>query len=160
MAKNVQTVVDKVGLLAQAQAEYEALVEEIRDHFQQARQLIEQAGELSGTDPQEAAQVRQLLDQAEYFETLGNRKDGHERLEIHRRINELEHEVSSLKEVLQFNERVLARQRQALEDAKEEAVAMVQRAEERIQETERTLDYQIARLKELEGKADESEAYT
>ncbi|WP_339158074.1 hypothetical protein MKX50_25130 [Paenibacillus sp. FSL W8-0186] len=151
MAKSVQAVEEKMGLLAQEQAEYEALVEEIRDHFQQARKLREQAGELSGTDPQAATKVRQLLDQAEYFETLGDRKDGYERLEIHRRINELEREVSSLKEFLQFNERVLARQRQALEDAKEEAVAMVQRAEERIQETERTLDYQMARLKELEG---------
>jgi len=123
-----------VGLLAQAQAE------ELR-----------QPG--MSMDPQAAAQVRaevrQLLDQAEYFETLGNQKDGHPRLEIHPRIIELEREVSSLKEVLQFNERVLARQWQELEDAKEEAVAMVQRAEVRIPETERTLDYQMARLKEL-----------
>ncbi len=65
-----------------------------------------------GANPQAAAEVRQLLDQAEYFETLGNRKDGQERLEIHRRINDLEREVSSLREVLQFNERVLDRQRQ------------------------------------------------
>ncbi|GIO38152.1 hypothetical protein J41TS12_30130 [Paenibacillus antibioticophila] len=123
-----------MGLLAQAQAE------ELR-----------QPG--MSMDPQAAAQVRaevrQLLDQAEYFETLGNQKDGHPRLEIHPRIIELEREVSSLKEVLQFNERVLARQWQELEDAKEEAVAMVQRAEVRIPETERTLDYQMARLKEL-----------
>ncbi len=37
MAKSVQAIEEKVGLLAQVQAEYEALVEEIRDHFQQAR---------------------------------------------------------------------------------------------------------------------------
>lgn len=78
MAKNVQAVEEKLGLFAQAQAEYDALVEEISDHFQQARKLREQAGELSGTDPQAATKVRQLLDQAEYFETLGNRKDGYE----------------------------------------------------------------------------------
>jgi len=47
---------------------------------------------------------------------------------------------------------VLARQRKELEEAKEEAAAMVQRAEERIQDTERLIAYEMAKLAELEAK--------
>ncbi|GED33953.1 hypothetical protein P9761_17925 [Brevibacillus centrosporus] len=46
---------------------------------------------------------------------------------------------------------MLARQQQELEEAREEAAAMVQRADERVQETERILAYEMAKLAELEG---------
>ncbi|WP_197258970.1 hypothetical protein [Paenibacillus dendritiformis] len=46
---------------------------------------------------------------------------------------------------------MLARQKKELEVAKEEAAAMIRRAEERIQETEQLLASQRAKLEELEG---------
>ncbi|USG64622.1 hypothetical protein NDK47_21130 [Brevibacillus ruminantium] len=155
MAKQTQ---EKVGLLAQAQAEYEAIVEEVRGYCQKARELRQQADELKrsgSTDPQVATEVNKLLEQAEYFDQLADQKDGHPRLEAISRIEDLQREVSGLRETKQHNESVLARQHKELEEAKEEAVVMIRRAEERIQETEQLLADQVAKLEELEGNRHE-----
>ncbi|ERM18913.1 hypothetical protein P615_01175 [Brevibacillus laterosporus PE36] len=50
---------------------------------------------------------------------------------------------------------MLARQQKELEEAKEEAAAMVQRAEERVQETERLIAYEMEKLAELVGNKGE-----
>ena len=155
MAKQTQ---EKVGLLTQAQAEYEAIVEEVRGYCQKARELRQQADELKrsgSTDPQVATEVNKLLEQAEYFDQLADQKDGHPRLEAIRRIEDLQREVSGLRETIQHNESVLARQHKELEEAKEEAAVMIRRAEERIQETEQLLADQVAKLEELEGNRHE-----
>ncbi|CAM3661689.1 hypothetical protein EDM52_08435 [Brevibacillus invocatus] len=155
MAKQTQ---EKVGLLAQAQAEYEAIVEEVRGNCQKARELRQQADELKrcgSTDPQVATEVNKLLEQAEYFDQLADQKDGHPRLEAIRRIEDLQREVSGLREIIQYNENVLGRQHKELEEAKEEAAVMIRRAEERIQETEQLLADQVAKLEELEGNRHE-----
>lgn len=145
---------ETVRSIAQAQADYERLMDEIRDYCQKAKQLREQAAELkrSGrTDSQVGTDMRQLLDQAEQLEMLADQKDGHPRLEALRYIEELQREASALRGTVQHNQAVLARQRKELEEAREEAIAMVQRAEERVQETEQLLAYEIAKLAELEG---------
>lgn len=149
-----QTVEETVRSIAQAQAEYEKLVEEVRGYCRKARELREQAAELkrSGrTDSQVGAEMRQLLDQAEQYELLADQQDGHPRLEAIRHIEDLQREASALRGTVQYNQSVLARQRKELEEAKEEVAAMVQRAEERVQETERLLAYEMAKLAELEG---------
>lgn len=151
MAKQVQ---EKVGLIAHAEAEYEAIVEEVRGYCQKARELRQQAHELrrSGSiDPLVASEVRKLLEQAEYFDQLADRMDGHPRLEAIRRLEDLQREASGLRETVQHNESVLARQKKELDVAKEEAAAMIRRAEERIQETEKLVASQMAKLEELEG---------
>lgn len=149
-----ETAEETVRSIAQAKADYEQLMDDIRDYCQQAKQLREQAAELkrSGrTDSQVGTELRQLLDQAEQLEMLADQKDGHPRLEALRYIEELQREASALRGTVQHNQTVLTRQRKELEEAKEEAVAMVQRAEERVQETEQLLAYEMARLAELEG---------
>lgn len=154
MAKKVQAVEEKLGLIAQAEAEYEAIVEEVRGYCQKARELRQQADELrhSGNiDPQLATEVNKLLEQAEYFDQLADEQDGHPRLEAIRRLEELQREASGLRETVQHNESVLARQKQELDVAKEEAAAMIRRAEERIRETKQILVFQMAKLEELEG---------
>ena len=91
MTKRVQAVEEKVGLIAQAQEEYEEIVEEVQGYCQQARELRKQADELrrsGSTDPKMATQIRQLLEQADYFDQLADQKDGHPRLEALRRIND------------------------------------------------------------------------
>lgn len=149
-----ETAEETVRSIAQAQADYEQLMDEIRDYCQQAKNLRERAAELkrSGrTDSQVGAEIRQLLDQAEQFELLADQKDGHPRLEALRYIEDLQREASALRGAVQHNQAVLARQRKELEEAKEEAAVMVKRAEERVQETEQLLAYEIAKLAELEG---------
>lgn len=151
---DVEVVEESVRSIAQAQADYEQLMEEIRDNCKQAKQLREQAAELkrSGrTDSQVGAEIRQLLDQAEQFERLADQKDGHLRLEALRYIEDLQREAFTLRGTVQHNQAVLARQQKELEEAKEEAAAMVQRAEERVQKTEQLLAYEMAKLEELEG---------
>ena len=151
MAKQVQ---EKVGLIAQAEAEYEAIVEEVRGYCEKARTLRQQADELrrSGSiDPQVATEVRKLLEQAEYFDQLADEKDRYPRREAIRRLEELQRGASGLRETVQHNESVLTRQKKEWEVAKEEAAAMIRRAEERIQETEQLLASQMAKLEELEG---------
>lgn len=158
MAKREQVVTEVVGetvrSIAQAEADYEQLMDEIRGYWQRARDLRKKAAELklSGrTDAQVGAEIRQLLDQAERFELLGDQKDSHEKLEAIRYIEDLQREASALRGTVQHNQAVLARQRKELEEAREEAMVMVQRAEERVQETEQLLAYEIAKLAELEG---------
>ncbi len=158
MAKREQVVEEvveeTVRSITQAQADYEQLMDEIRDYWQRARDLREKAAELklSGrTDAQVGAEIRQLLDQAERFELLGDQKDRHEKQEAIRYIEDLQGEVSALRGTVQHNQIVLVRQRKELEEAREEAVTMVQRAEERVQETEQLLTYEMAKLAELEG---------
>lgn len=158
MAKREQVVAEvveeTVRSIAQAQAEYEKLVEEVRDYCRKARELREQAAELkqSGrTDSQVGAEMRQLLDQAEQFELLADQKDGHPRLEALRYIEDLQWEASALRGTVQHNQAVLTRQQKELEEAREEAAAMVQRAEARVQETEQLLAYEMAKLAELEA---------
>ncbi|MFB0832870.1 hypothetical protein ACEU2D_25215 [Brevibacillus laterosporus] len=73
-----QAVEETVRSIAQAQAEYEQLMEEIRGYCQQAKDLREQAAELrrtGRTDSQVGAEIRQLLDQAEQLEILADQKD-------------------------------------------------------------------------------------
>ncbi|WP_197259892.1 hypothetical protein [Paenibacillus dendritiformis] len=118
MAKHVTEVQEKAGLIAHAQAEYEAIVEEVRGYCQKARELRQQAHELrrSGSiDPLVASEVRKLLEQAEYFDQLADEKDGHPRREAIRRLEELQREASGLRETVQHNERVLARQSKSFE---------------------------------------------
>ncbi|MCR8966148.1 hypothetical protein O0550_23685 [Brevibacillus halotolerans] len=122
-----QAVEETVRSIAQAQAEYEQLMEEIRGYCQQAKDLREQAAELrrSGRkDSQVGAEIRQLLDQAEQLEILADQKDGHPRLEALRYIEDLQREATALRGTVQHNQSVLARQQKELEEAKEEAAAM------------------------------------
>jgi hypothetical protein len=104
MAIRVQVVEEKVGLIAQAEAEYEKLMEEMSGYCQKARDLRQQADELrcsGSTDPQVATEVRKLLEQAEYYDQLADQKDGHPRLEVLRRIEGLQREASALKGTIQ-----------------------------------------------------------
>ncbi|MDK8183731.1 hypothetical protein [Paenibacillus sp. UMB4589-SE434] len=55
MAKQVQEVEETLGLIAQAQAEYERIMEEVRGYCQKARELLQQVDELrcsGSTNPQ------------------------------------------------------------------------------------------------------------
>lgn len=154
MAKQAQKVEETLGLIAKVQAEYQAIVEEVRGYCQKARELRQQADELrrsGSTDPQVATEISKLLEQAYYYNHLADQKDGHPRLEILRRIDSLVREASGLRETVQHNENILARQQMELEEAEREAVLMVKRAEEQIQETEQLLESQRAKLTELEG---------
>lgn len=75
-------------------------MDEIRDYCQQARDLREQAAELSRsgrTDSQVGAEKRQLLDQAEQLEMLADQKDGYPRLEALRYIEDLQRDASALR---------------------------------------------------------------
>ena len=151
MAKQGQ---EKIGLIAQAEAEYGAIVEEVRGYCQKARALRQQADELrrsGSTDPQVATEIRKLLEQADYYNHLADQKDGHPRLEILRRIDSLEREASGLRETVQHNENVLARQQIELKETEREAVLMIKRAKEQVQETEQLVESQRAKLTELEG---------
>ncbi len=142
MVKQVQAVEENHGLIAQAKAEYEAIVEEARDYYQKAREMRGQADKLKhsgSTDPQVATQVMTLLEQANYFDQLANQKDGHPRLEAIRRLEDLQREAFELKGTIQYNESVLAQQQKELEEVRKEAVAMIRRVEERIQKTEQLL---------------------
>ncbi|MNP78358.1 hypothetical protein D3C76_1759480 [compost metagenome] len=56
-----------------------------------------------------------------------------------------------MKEKIVYNENMLARQQTELEKVKEEAAAMIRRAEEEMKETARCLTVQKERLAELEG---------
>ncbi|WP_152392607.1 hypothetical protein [Paenibacillus guangzhouensis] len=154
MAKEVQAVTEETGLIAQAQAEYEAIRAQIEEHYQQARELRNQTDKLkqSGrTDAQVMIEVNQLFDQAKRLTSLSDQLDAHERLEAIRNMNELEIEAFVLKEKSAYNENMLARQQTELEKVKEEAVAMIRRAEEEMNETARCLAVQTERLAELEG---------
>jgi len=155
MAKREQvTTAEGTGLIAQAQAEYEAIRAQIVEHYQQARELRNQADKLeqSGrTDAQVMTEVNQLLDQAKRLTSLADQLDDHERLEAIRNMNELEIEACVLKEKSAYNENMLARQQTELEKVKEEAVAMIRRAEEEMKETSRCLAVQKKRLAKLEG---------
>ncbi|MGN7457204.1 hypothetical protein ACTHPH_20530 [Paenibacillus pasadenensis] len=159
MAKREQVVSgvaagEAVRSIAQAQTEYEKLVDEVRGYCRKARELREQAAELrrSGrADSHVGTEMRQLLDHAEQYELLADQQDGHPRLEAIRHIEGLQCEASALRGTVKHNQGVLDRQRKELEEAKEEAVAMVQRAEERVQETERLIAYEMEKLAELEG---------
>lgn len=149
MAKEVQ----ETGLIAQAQAEYEAIRAQIAEHYQQARELRNQADKLkqSGrTDAQVMTKVNQLLDQAERLTSLADQLDDHARLEAIRQMNDLEIEASVLKEKIAYNGNMLARQQTELEEVKEEAATMIRRAEEEMKETARCLAIQTKRLAELE----------
>ncbi|WP_432776111.1 hypothetical protein AAFJ72_03720 [Brevibacillus gelatini] len=154
MAKQAQKVETTLGLIAQTQAEYQAIVEEVRGFCQKARALRQQVDELrrSGSnDPQVATEISKLLEHADYYNHLADQKAGHPRMEILRRIDSLVREASGLRETVQHNENVLARQQMELEETEREAVLMVKRAKEQIQETEQLLESQRAKLTELEG---------
>ncbi|MFI8711690.1 hypothetical protein [Brevibacillus brevis] len=155
MAKREQVATaEGTGLIAQAQAEYEAIRAQIVEHYQQARELRNQADKLeqSGrTDAQVMTEVNQLLDQAKKLTSLADQLDAHERLEAIRNMNELEIEACVLKEKSAYNEYMLSRQQTELEKVKEEAAAMIRRAEEEMKETARCLTVQKKRLAELEG---------
>ncbi|MGM0710301.1 hypothetical protein [Brevibacillus parabrevis] len=145
---------ETVRSISKAQADYEQLMNEIRDYCRQAKDLRERATELkwSGrTDSQVGAEMRLLLDQAEQFEMLADKKDGHPRLEALCYIEDLQREASALRGTVQHNQAVLTRQLKELKEAREEAAAMVQRAEARVQETEQLLAYEMAKLAELEA---------
>jgi cell division septum initiation protein DivIVA len=61
MAKRVQAVEEKDGLIAQVQEEYEEIVEEVQRYCRKSRELRKQADELKrsgSTDPQMATQIR------------------------------------------------------------------------------------------------------
>ncbi|NKI20346.1 hypothetical protein HFN20_03695 [Paenibacillus dendritiformis] len=158
MAKREQVVAEAVEetvrSIAQAETDYEQIMVEIQNYCQQAKDLREQAAMLiqSGrTDSQAGAEIRQLITQAERLEMLANRKDEYSRPEALQCIDDLQREASALRKSVQRNQTILTRQQKELEEAREEAVTMVQRAEERVQETERLLAYEMAKLAELEG---------
>ncbi|GIO95285.1 hypothetical protein J14TS5_03710 [Paenibacillus lautus] len=60
----------------------EAIVEEVRDYCQKARQLREQADELRRSGSTVATEISKLLEQADYYNHLADQKDGHPRLEL------------------------------------------------------------------------------
>ncbi|MDS1030537.1 hypothetical protein RDV78_08650 [Bacillota bacterium LX-D] len=153
MAKRVQAVQEKkVGLIEQAKAEYDAIMDEVREYWEKAKELREQAYQLKQSrNPQFAVEAMRLLEQAEYYDQLGDEKDGHPRLEALRRIDDLLRQASALKANISHNQSVFARQQKELKEVKEEAALMVKRAEERIQETEQLLACAIEQLAELEG---------
>lgn len=154
MAKEIQVVAEETGLIVQAQAEYEAIRAQIAEHYQQARELRNQSDKLKQserTDAQVMTKVNQLIDQAERLTSLADQLYDHARLEAIRQMNDLEIEASVLKEKIAYNENMLARQQTELEKVKEEAVAMIRRAEEEMKETARCLAVQSERLSELEG---------
>ncbi|MFI8711680.1 hypothetical protein [Brevibacillus brevis] len=96
-------------------------------------------------------EVNQLLDQAKRLTSLADQLDDHERLEAIHNMNELEIEACVLKEKRAYNENMLARQHTEFEKVKEEAAAMIRRAEEEMKEISRCLAVQKKRLAELEG---------
>lgn len=153
MAKREQEV-KKVGLIAQAQAEYEQLMDEIRSYCQQARGLREQVAELqrSGrTDIQLREEIQELLNQAEHWDAVAAQRDGQPRQQALQLIDKLEREASDCRQLVQYNQTVLVRQQQELEDVKVAAVKMVQDAEERLEYTLQILAEKAAQLAELEG---------
>ena len=154
MAKQAQNVEETLGLIAQAQAEYEQLMDEIRGYCQQARELREQAEELqrSGrTDFQVSEEIQQLLKHAEHLDAVADQKDGLPRQQALELIDRLEQEASDCKQLVQYNQTVLTRQQQELEDAKAAAAKMVQDAEERLKQTRQVLAEKVTQLAELEG---------
>lgn len=153
MAKKVQSVKEKkIGLIEQAKAEYDAIMDEVRECWQKAKELREQAYKLKQSrDPEVVVEANRLIEQAESYEQLGDEKDGHPRLEALRRIDDLQRQASALKANISHNESVLARQQLELKEAKEEAALMVKRAEERVLETEQLLAFALEQLAELEG---------
>ncbi|MEQ7053732.1 hypothetical protein ABN764_24140 [Paenibacillaceae sp. P-4] len=107
MAKQAQEVEETLGLIAQEQAEYERIMEEVRGYCQKARELLQQADELrcsGSTNPQVPTEISKLMEQANYFKHLADQKDGYPRLEILRRIGSLEREASGLRDSIQYNE--------------------------------------------------------
>lgn len=70
-------------------------------------------------------------------------------------IDRLERESSDCRKLVQYNQTVLDRQQQELEDAEAAAVKMIQDAEERLEQTRQILTEKAAQLAELEGQADE-----
>jgi uncharacterized coiled-coil DUF342 family protein len=114
MTKRGQAVEEKIGLIAQVQEEYEEIIEEVQGYCQKAQELRKQADELRrsrSTDPQMATQIRQLLEQADYFDQLADQKDGHPRLEALCRIDDLQREAFAVKATISHNESVHIRQR-------------------------------------------------
>ncbi|MEK4509254.1 MULTISPECIES: hypothetical protein [Paenibacillus] len=63
----------------------------------------------------------------------------------------MEREASGLRETVQYNEKVLARQQIELEETGREAVLVVQREKDQIQEIEQLLESQRTKLTELVG---------
>ena len=154
MAKQVQVIEEKRGLIAESQVAYEQLMDEIRGYCQQARELREQAAELqrSGlTDFQVREEIQQLLKRAEYLDAVAVQKDGLPRQQALELIDRLEQEASDCKQLIRYNEAVQVRQEQELENAKAAAVKMIQDAEERLAQTRQVLAEKVAQLAELEG---------
>lgn len=154
MEKCLQSLEENIGLIDQEQADCEEIAEEVSGLFQKEQKLRKRADELrrSGSiDPQVAKEVKQLLEQTEFFDQLADKKDGHPRLEAILCLEELQREASGLREIVQNNKIMLDHRKKELDVAKEEAAAMIRRAEERIQEMEQLLASQIAKLEELEG---------
>lgn len=70
MAKQAQEVEETLGLIAQAQAEYERIMEEVRGYCQKARELRQQTDEVrcsGSTNPQVPAEISKLMELADYF---------------------------------------------------------------------------------------------
>ncbi|MDR9855923.1 hypothetical protein RJP21_20165 [Paenibacillus sp. VCA1] len=112
MAKEVQAVAEKTVLIAQAQADM-VIRAQIAEHYQQARELRNQADKLkqSGrTAAQVTTKFHLLFDQAERLTSLTDQLDDHARLEAIRQMNDLEIEASVLKEKIAYNGNMLARQ--------------------------------------------------
>ncbi|WP_240463469.1 hypothetical protein [Paenibacillus apiarius] len=129
-------------------------MDEIRSYCQQARELREQAAVLqqSGrTDFQVSEEIQQLLNRAEHLDTVAEQKDGLPRRQALELIDRLKKEASDCKQLVQYNQTVLARQKQELEDAKAAAAKMIQDAEERLEQTRQILAEKVAQLVELEG---------
>lgn len=81
MAKQVQEVKKTQGLIAQAQAKYETVREQIAEYYKKSKKLRNQADELkqSGlTDAQVITKVNQLLDHTERLTSLVDQLDAYE----------------------------------------------------------------------------------
>ncbi|MDC0763044.1 hypothetical protein POF51_20205 [Brevibacillus sp. AG] len=144
----------EVRSIAQARAAYEQLMDDIRSYCQQARELREQAAELQQTgltDFQVSKEIQQFLKHAKHLDAVAGQKDGLPRQQALELIDRLEQEASDCKQLLQYNEAVLDRQQQELEDAKAAAAKMIQDAEERLEQTRQILSEKMAQLAELEG---------
>lgn len=75
MAKRVHEKEGTIGLIAEAQAEYEALMDEVHGYWEQAKELRKQATELKAsgcTDSRTAVEISQLLERAKYIDQMGD----------------------------------------------------------------------------------------
>lgn len=110
--------------------------------------ILKQSGQ---TDFQVSEEIQELLNQAEHWDAVAEQKDGQPRQQALQLIDKLEREASDCRQLVKYNQTVLARQQQELEDVKVAAVKMVQDAEARMECTQQIIAEKVTQLAELEG---------